>query len=165
MNASPAPLPGRSSACSCWSRLAAAWTLPPSSRTRPSDWTPTGSWPASVGGRHPREHRCMQVRWPVSCGGCVPDAPLSDPLPLPPPQLAAGLSNVAVGIIGTPFLGSYIFSQSIFTGRAGVHSRLNGAGGEWEGWIGGKGPQSASLHKLPAVLGALATQCSLTASV
>ncbi|PRW58874.1 sulfate transporter [Chlorella sorokiniana] len=38
-----------------------------------------------------------------------------------------GLSNVAVGLIGTGFTGSFIFSQTIFTGRAGVHSRINGA--------------------------------------
>lgn len=42
--------------------------------------------------------------------------------------LLAGLSNVACGLIGTGFTGSFIFSQTLFTGRAGVHSRLNGAG-------------------------------------
>ena len=51
------------------------------------------------------------------------------PIPTPhPPTLpfCAGLSNVACGLVGAGFTGSYIFSQTIFSGRAGVTSRLNG---------------------------------------
>lgn len=44
------------------------------------------------------------------------------------PSLQPGLSNLASGVAGAGFTGSFIFSQSIFTGRAGVHSRINGAG-------------------------------------
>ena len=38
----------------------------------------------------------------------------------------AGWSNVATSLAGAGFTGSYIFSQTIFTMRAGVHSRING---------------------------------------
>jgi SulP family sulfate permease len=39
---------------------------------------------------------------------------------------AAGWSNVATAVAGAGFTGSYIFSQTIFTMRAGVNSRING---------------------------------------
>lgn len=38
----------------------------------------------------------------------------------------SGWSNVATAVAGAGFTGSYIFSQTIFTMRAGVHSRING---------------------------------------
>ena len=38
----------------------------------------------------------------------------------------AGWSNVATALAGAGFTGSYIFSQTIFTMRSGVHSRING---------------------------------------
>lgn len=38
----------------------------------------------------------------------------------------AGWSNVATAVAGAGFTGSYIFSQTIFTMRSGVHSRING---------------------------------------
>lgn len=38
----------------------------------------------------------------------------------------AGWSNVATSLAGAGFTGSYIFSQTTFTMRAGVHSRING---------------------------------------
>ena len=41
--------------------------------------------------------------------------------------MPAGWSNVATSLAGAGFTGSYIFSQTIFTMRAGVHSRINGA--------------------------------------
>lgn len=41
-----------------------------------------------------------------------------------------GISNIACGALGCGFTGSLIFSQTIFTGRAGVLSRVNGAGGQ-----------------------------------
>lgn len=37
-----------------------------------------------------------------------------------------GWSNVATAVAGAGFTGSYIFSQTIFTMRSGVHSRING---------------------------------------
>ncbi len=39
---------------------------------------------------------------------------------------ATGWSNVATSVAGAGFTGSYIFSQTIFTMRAGVNSRING---------------------------------------
>ena len=39
---------------------------------------------------------------------------------------AAGWSNVATSFAGAGFTGSYIFSQTIFTMRAGVNLRING---------------------------------------
>lgn len=36
------------------------------------------------------------------------------------------LSNMATGAVGVGFTGSYIFSQTVFTMRAGVNSRING---------------------------------------
>lgn len=41
-------------------------------------------------------------------------------------MLFAGWSNVATSLAGAGFTGSYIFSQTIFTMRAGVYSRING---------------------------------------
>jgi hypothetical protein len=41
---------------------------------------------------------------------------------------AAGISNMLSGAVGAGFTGSFIFSQTIWSGRAGVTSRLNGAG-------------------------------------
>lgn len=41
--------------------------------------------------------------------------------------LRAAVSNMAVGLAGCGYTGSYIFSQTIFTMRAGVFSRWNGA--------------------------------------
>jgi SulP family sulfate permease len=35
---------------------------------------------------------------------------------------------MVTGAVGAGFTGSFIFSQTLFTGRAGVLSRLNGAG-------------------------------------
>ena len=42
------------------------------------------------------------------------------------PWRSAGFSNLASGLAGAGFTGSYIFSQTIFSMRAGVMSRLNG---------------------------------------
>ena len=39
----------------------------------------------------------------------------------------AGFSNLASGLAGAGFTGSYIFSQTVFSMRAGVLSRLNGS--------------------------------------
>lgn len=36
------------------------------------------------------------------------------------------ISNMATGVVGVGFTGSYIFSQTVFTMRAGVNSRING---------------------------------------
>ena len=33
---------------------------------------------------------------------------------------------MAVALVGAGYTGSYIFSQTVFTMRAGVHNRLNG---------------------------------------
>jgi MFS superfamily sulfate permease-like transporter len=38
----------------------------------------------------------------------------------------AGVANTLVGILGVGYTGSYIFSQTVFTMRAGVYNRLNG---------------------------------------
>ena len=38
----------------------------------------------------------------------------------------AGISNMVAGLAGAGFTGSYIFSQTIFSLRAGITSRLNG---------------------------------------
>lgn len=38
-----------------------------------------------------------------------------------------GFSNLATGLAGAGFTGSYIFSQTVFSMRAGVLSRLNGS--------------------------------------
>ncbi|DBA74396.1 hypothetical protein WJX77_006646 [Trebouxia sp. C0004] len=40
--------------------------------------------------------------------------------------VTVGWSNVATAVAGAGFTGSYIFSQTIFTMRAGVNSRING---------------------------------------
>ena len=40
---------------------------------------------------------------------------------------AAGLSNTITALTGAGLTGSYIFSQTIFSMRAGVHTRLHGA--------------------------------------
>ncbi|KAA6425635.1 MAG: Sulfate Permease Family [Trebouxia sp. A1-2] len=40
--------------------------------------------------------------------------------------VTVGWSNVATSVAGAGFTGSYIFSQTIFTMRAGVNSRING---------------------------------------
>lgn len=40
--------------------------------------------------------------------------------------ISAGISNVCVGLIGAGYTGSYIFSQTVFTMRAGVFNRLCG---------------------------------------
>lgn len=48
------------------------------------------------------------------------------------------VSNMATGLTGIGFTGSYIFSQTIFTMRAGVFSRINGwviAGAEFAAFI------------------------------
>jgi len=39
---------------------------------------------------------------------------------------SVALSNMATGVAGVGFTGSYIFSQTVFTMRAGVYSRING---------------------------------------
>ena len=39
----------------------------------------------------------------------------------------AGLSNTITALTGAGLTGSYIFSQTIFSMRAGVHTRLHGA--------------------------------------
>ena len=38
----------------------------------------------------------------------------------------AGLSNMVSGLLGAGFTGSYIFSQTIFSMRAHVQSKLHG---------------------------------------
>ena len=48
----------------------------------------------------------------------------------------AGLSNTITALTGAGLTGSYIFSQTIFSMRAGVHTRLHG------GIIAGKAPPS-----------------------
>ena len=42
-----------------------------------------------------------------------------------PPAFEA-ISNMATGLCGVGYTGSYIFSQTIFSMRAGVQSRVNG---------------------------------------
>jgi MFS superfamily sulfate permease-like transporter len=41
-------------------------------------------------------------------------------------RLRAGLSNIITSLTGAGLTGSYIFSQTIFSMRAGVHTRLHG---------------------------------------
>lgn len=41
-------------------------------------------------------------------------------------MLPAGVSNCVVGALGAGYTGSFIFSQTVFTKRAGVYSRVNG---------------------------------------
>lgn len=36
------------------------------------------------------------------------------------------ISNMVTGVTGVGYTGSYIFSQTVFTMRAGVYSRING---------------------------------------
>ncbi len=38
----------------------------------------------------------------------------------------AGVSNCVVGALGAGYTGSFIFSQTVFTKRAGVYSRVGG---------------------------------------
>ena len=45
---------------------------------------------------------------------------------LPDCQLHAGISNLVTGLTGAGFTGSYIFSQTIFSMRAGVATRIHG---------------------------------------
>jgi hypothetical protein len=40
---------------------------------------------------------------------------------------AVGLSNIIVGLSGSGYTGSYIFSQTIFSMRAGVSGYMHGA--------------------------------------
>lgn len=40
--------------------------------------------------------------------------------------VGSGLSNVVVGLSGAGLTGSYIFSQTIFSMRAGIDSRIHG---------------------------------------
>ncbi|KAL3148948.1 hypothetical protein ABBQ32_001807 [Trebouxia sp. C0010 RCD-2024] len=49
-----------------------------------------------------------------------------DPLDYNRELVTVGWSNVATAVAGAGFTGSYIFSQTIFTMRSGVHSRING---------------------------------------
>ena len=38
----------------------------------------------------------------------------------------AGIGNLVTGLLGAGYTGSYIFSQTLFAMRAGVHTRLHG---------------------------------------
>ena len=40
--------------------------------------------------------------------------------------MPAGLSNIITSLTGAGLTGSYIFSQTIFSMRAGVHTRIHG---------------------------------------
>jgi SulP family sulfate permease len=66
----------------------------------------------------------------VVFGSCMDIAAIAQESPAPldfdRELLTVGASNVAVGLAGVGFTGSYIFSQTIFTMRAGVRSRVNG---------------------------------------
>lgn len=39
---------------------------------------------------------------------------------------SAGIGNLVTGLLGAGYTGSYIFSQTLFAMRAGVHTRLHG---------------------------------------
>ena len=41
-------------------------------------------------------------------------------------QCGAGLSNIITSLTGAGLTGSYIFSQTLFSMRAGVHTKLHG---------------------------------------
>jgi SulP family sulfate permease len=67
----------------------------------------------------------------VTFGSCLDVAAIQADLPEPidfNSELATvGLSNVVVGLSGSGYTGSYIFSQTIFSMRAGVDSWVHGA--------------------------------------
>ncbi|GFH14134.1 putative sulfate transporter, partial [Haematococcus lacustris] len=66
----------------------------------------------------------------VCFGSCMDMAAIQQEMPLPldfnSELVTVGLSNALVGLLGAGFTGSYIFSQTIFTMRAGVRNRLAG---------------------------------------
>lgn len=51
---------------------------------------------------------------------------VSRPLDYDRELMTVGGSNIVTALFGAGFTGSYIFSQTIFTLRAGVNNRING---------------------------------------
>lgn len=66
---------------------------------------------------------------------------------------AAGLSNTITALTGAGLTGSYIFSQTIFSMRAGVHTRLHGA------IIAGKPYPPAAVACSPVSISPCAAHC------
>ena len=126
-------------ACSCWCALGRAWTSRLFNKTPPSASTSTKSSQPSVGAgrgaaqagrdaaggwqQHRRLQKQRRQQWQLSHHAVLTFL-CSSLHPAPP----AGISNMVTGAVGAGFTGSFIFSQTLFTGRAGVLSRLNGAG-------------------------------------
>ncbi|GAX80746.1 hypothetical protein CEUSTIGMA_g8181.t1 [Chlamydomonas eustigma] len=66
----------------------------------------------------------------VCFGSCMDVAAIQQEIPRPldfnGELITVGISNIVTSMLGAGFTGSYIFSQTIFTLRAGVLNRLNG---------------------------------------
>ncbi|MEW5305292.1 MAG: hypothetical protein WDW36_007844 [Sanguina aurantia] len=66
----------------------------------------------------------------VCFGSCMDIAAIQQDLPRPidfnGELITVGLSNMVTGMLGAGYTGSYIFSQTVFTMRAGVNSRVMG---------------------------------------
>ncbi len=90
---------------------------------------------------------CITIRC-ISAGLAPQDMLTSKLLPCD-----AGLSNTITALTGAGLTGSYIFSQTIFSMRAGVHTRLHGA------IIAGESPPPASTPCSPVPISPCATCC------
>lgn len=97
----------------------------------PSNQLSTFSWAEKLNTLCRQVPKMLGLFFVVTFGSCLDVAAIQTDMPVPIDfnrELGTvGLSNIVVGLSGSGYTGSYIFSQTIFSMRAGVKSAWHGA--------------------------------------